>query len=96
MTRLLARAAAAAQGLVPVHDTSESAWWFKGLNWAQPNVQHLRQLMRRVYENRWVGCERAHAPPPTCIPAASRINGGGGGAPGGGGGGGGRAGGVFF
>ncbi|KAF6259241.1 hypothetical protein COO60DRAFT_1700898 [Scenedesmus sp. NREL 46B-D3] len=26
--------------------------WFKGLRWAQPSVQHLQQLMRRVYTDR--------------------------------------------
>jgi len=40
------------QGLVPVMDNSESAWWFRGLQWAQPSVSHLRRLMRHVFENR--------------------------------------------
>lgn len=42
----------AVDGLVPVQDGAEGAWWFKGLKWAQPSVQHLRQLMRHVYEHR--------------------------------------------
>ncbi len=36
-------------GVVPA---DPAVWWFRGLNWAQPSVTHLRTLMRRVYENR--------------------------------------------
>ncbi|KAF5830871.1 hypothetical protein DUNSADRAFT_13931 [Dunaliella salina] len=28
--------------------SSSDVWWFKGSNWAQPSIQHLRRLMRRV------------------------------------------------
>lgn len=30
----------------------DQPWWFKGARWADADVGHLRQLMRRVYENR--------------------------------------------
>lgn len=40
------------QGLVPVDDTSDGAENFRGLKWAQPSVEHLRQLMRHVYTQR--------------------------------------------
>lgn len=39
-------------GLVPVKGGSEIMWWFRGLRWAQPSLQHLVSLMRHVYENR--------------------------------------------
>lgn len=42
----------AVDGLVQVEGGSEVMWWFRGLRWAQPSVKHLRQLMRRVYNNR--------------------------------------------
>lgn len=37
------------ESLVPANP---KVWWFRGLRWAQPSVQHLRQLMRHVVENR--------------------------------------------
>lgn len=42
----------AVEKLVQIQGGSEVVWWFRGLHWAQPSVTHLRQLMRRVYENR--------------------------------------------
>lgn len=33
----------------------------QGLKWAQPSVQHLRQLMRRVYTNRAEAAARGRA-----------------------------------
>uniref|UniRef100_A0A383WC78 Glycosyl transferase family 1 domain-containing protein n=1 Tax=Tetradesmus obliquus TaxID=3088 RepID=A0A383WC78_TETOB len=38
--------------LVPVQGSGQAVGWFQGLRWAQPSVQHLRQLMRRVYTER--------------------------------------------
>jgi hypothetical protein len=39
----------------------DAVWWFKGLHWAQPSVAHLRQLMRRVYENREAAAAKGRA-----------------------------------
>jgi hypothetical protein len=39
-------------GLVPVAGGSDSMWWFRGLKWAQPSLQHLVHLMHHVYDNR--------------------------------------------
>lgn len=47
--------------LVPVEGGDEIAWWFKGLKWAEPSVEHLRELMRRVYENRDEAAEKGAA-----------------------------------
>lgn len=42
----------AVEKLTQIQGGSEVVWWFRGLNWAQPSVTHLRQLMRHVYNNR--------------------------------------------
>lgn len=42
----------AVEKLVQIQGGSDIVWWFRGQKWAQPSVKHLRQLMRRVYENR--------------------------------------------
>jgi len=52
----------AVDGLVPVSVSGDDImWWFRGLNWAQPSVKHLAQLMRRVYSNRAEAAARGAA-----------------------------------
>ena len=51
----------AVDSISPVQVMSDSEWWFRGLSWAQPSVSHLRQLMRRVYENREEAREKGRA-----------------------------------
>ncbi|KAF8072768.1 hypothetical protein HT031_000428 [Scenedesmus sp. PABB004] len=51
----------AIDGLVPVQGGAEVLWWFRGQRWAQPSVEHLRQLMRRVFTRRGEAAARGAA-----------------------------------